>query len=125
LFPEYDVWDFSGLEHRAYRELLADLATLQSRLKGGTKFSRMFRYRYADVLYLVVEDDLHAPAETPAGWGVLVRRGDELRLVRPPIKQESPPESRRALLEAIALAGTRACTRLFDARGGQKVSLLA
>lgn len=111
LFPEYDAWDFSGLEHRPYQELLAELATLQARGRRGTKFARMFRYRCADFLYLVVEDDLHAPAELPAGWGLLVRRGAELILRRPPVALDSAPEQRHALLENIALAGTRACNR--------------
>ena len=112
LFPEYDAWDFSSVEHRPYRDLLAELVTLQARVRGGTKFSRMFRYRSADLLYLVVEDDLHAPAEVPAGWGVLVRDDDALRLAKPPVTLDSPPEQRRALLESIAISGTRATNRL-------------
>jgi hypothetical protein len=111
LFVEYDAWDFSGLEHLPYRRLLAELATLQQRVHRGTKFARLFRYRSADLLYLVVEDDLHAPAESPAGWGLLVRRGDTLELIRPPVNQPVSPSQRHALLEAIALAGTRACNR--------------
>lgn len=112
LFPEYDAWDFSSIEHRPYRELLAELASLQARVRGGTKFSRMFKYCCADLLYLVVEDDLHAPAEAPAGWGVLVRTGDELSLVKPPVTLACDPGQRRAILESIAMSGTRAANRL-------------
>jgi hypothetical protein len=111
LWPEYDAWDFSSLEHRAYRGLLAELATLQRRVLRGTKFSKMFRYRCADFLYLVVEEGIFAEAEIPAGWGLLVRGADELRLARPPANLDSAPQQRAALLEMIAVAGTRAINR--------------
>ncbi len=112
LFPQFEAWDFSALEHRAYRELLTELGTLQERLRFGTKFARLFRYRCADLLYLVAEEDLLAPAEWPAGWGVLVRCGEELVLERPPVLQAATAQQRQGLTEAIALAGTRAWNRL-------------
>ena len=111
LWPEYDAWDFSSLEHRAYRGLLGELATVQRRVLRGTKFSRMFRYRCADFLYLVVEENIFAEAEIPAGWGLLVRSGDELTLARAPANLDAAPDQRAALLETIALAGTRAVNR--------------
>lgn len=115
LWPEFDSWDFSSLEHRAYRALLAELETVQRRVLRGTKFSRMFRYRCADFLYLVVEDGIFAEAEIPAGWGLLIRAatpgGDELRLVRPPANLDAAPVQRAALLEMVALSGTRAVNR--------------
>ena len=104
LFPEFDSWDFSGLEHATYREVLAELATLQARVLKGTKFSKMFRYRCADFLYLVVEENIFAEAEIPAGWGLLVRHGEELALVRPPVALDAAEGQRIALLENIALA---------------------
>ena len=107
LFPEYDALDFSKLEHRTYRGVLKKLATLQARVLQGTKFSKMLRYRCADFLYLVVEDNIFSEAEIPAGWGLLVRRGDSLMSLRPPVNLEATEWQRRALLEAIALAGMR------------------
>jgi hypothetical protein len=59
----------------------------------------------------VVEEGIFAPTELPAGWGVLQRRGEELDLTRPPVLLDAAPEQRRALLESIALAGTRAVNR--------------
>jgi len=112
LFPEFDAWDFSGLEHRTYRSVLAQLSMLQARVIRGTKFSRMFRYRCADLLYLVVEDGIFAETEIPAGWGLLRRSGDGLNLVRPPVDLDAAPEQRQALLESIAIAGTRAVNRV-------------
>lgn len=112
LWPEYDSWDFSSLEHRAYRGVLDELEAMQRRVLRGTKFSRMFRYRCADFLYLVVEDGIFAEAEIPAGWGLLIRCGDELRMARQPANLDAAPMQRAALLEMIALAGTRAANRL-------------
>lgn len=106
LFAEFDALDFSQLEHRTHRRVLAELAAAQAHLRHGTKFARMFRYRCADFLYLVVEDGIFAEAEVPAGWGLLVRRGDDLLAVRPPVALDAEPEQRLALLEAIALART-------------------
>ncbi len=107
LFAEFDSWDFSGLEHATYRDVLAELATLQARVLKGTRFSKMYRYRCADLLYLVVEEAIFTEAEIPAGWGLLVRRGEALVLVRPPVALEAAEAQRIALLENIALAATR------------------
>jgi hypothetical protein len=111
LWPEYDTWDFSRLEHQTYRDVLADLDLVQRRIVRGTKFSKMFRYRCADFLYLVVEDGIFAEAEIPAGWGLLVRRDASLENVRRPTDLISSPAQRHALLQAIAAAGTRAINR--------------
>lgn len=114
-WPDYDAWDFSSLEHHAYRGVLNELETLQRRVLRGTKFSRMFRYRCADFLYLVVEENIFAEAEIPAGWGLLVRHaraeGEALSLARAPSDLGAAPAQRIALLESIALAGTRAVNR--------------
>ena len=117
LFPEFDAWDFSGLEHRAFRGVLNELACLRRRLVRGTKFSKMFRYRCADVLYLVVEENIFAEAEIPAGWGLLVRRGAGLELARRPVGMAASTEQRVALLASIALAGARTTGR----EGGHSV----
>jgi hypothetical protein len=111
LWPEYDTWDFDRAEHTTYRRVLTELATAQRRVLRGTKFSKMFRYRCADFLYLVVEDDIYAEAEIPAGWGLLTRRGESLQLLRRPADLDASPTQRLHLLECIALAGTRAANR--------------
>ncbi|GAB5562889.1 MAG: hypothetical protein SynsKO_45360 [Synoicihabitans sp.] len=108
LFAEFDAWDFGPLEHKGYQALLNEIAMLQSRLGAGTKFSKMLRYQSADFLYLVVEDDIYADTEIPAGWGLLVRSGDDLQLRRKPAGLEAGDAQRRALLEAIALRASRA-----------------
>lgn len=111
LFAEFDAWDFSGLEHATHRKVIAELALWQERLVHGTKFAKLFRWRAADYLYLVSEDGIFAEAEVPAGWGLLVRRGDSLELLRRPVWTEPAPEAAALLLERIALAATRAVWR--------------
>lgn len=112
LWPEFDSWDFATLEHQTYRRVLTALSTAQRRVLRGTKFSKMFRYRCADFLYLVVEDGIFAEAEVPAGWGLLVRTGDALSLARPAVELGASVEQRSALRDTIGLAATRAVNRL-------------
>jgi len=108
LWPEYDAWDFSSLSTVRTANVLAQLASAQRRIVRGTKFSKMFRYRCADFLYLVVEDGIFAEAEVPAGWGLLIRRGEALERARPRRILTPQLRQRAALLESIAMAGTRA-----------------
>jgi hypothetical protein len=111
LWAEFDTWDFARLEHQTYRAVLEEIDCLQRRVVRGTKFSRMFRWRCADLLFLVVEDGIFAEAEIPAGWGLLMREGDGLVVRREPVALDPKEEQRRALLESIALAATRAVNR--------------
>lgn len=111
LFPEFDAVDVSSTQHVGYRKLLQALAVRQARLIRGTKFARLFHWRTADLLYLVSEPDIFAPAEIPAGWGLLVRRGETLCLERKPVQVDSGNDAREALLRAVARAGTRATAR--------------
>jgi hypothetical protein len=107
LFPEFDAWDFSGLEHATHRKVVAELAMWQERRQSGTKFAKLWRWRAADYLYLVSEDGIFAEAEVPAGWGLLVRQDDGLALIRRPVWTEASEVQRVALLENIALVATR------------------
>jgi hypothetical protein len=107
LFAEYDAWDFTGLAHKGYHGLLAEIAARQTKAMKGTKFSKMLKYQSADFLYLVIEDTLYAEAEIPAGWGLLVRKEAALELRRKPVALDAGDAQRRALLEAIAIRATR------------------
>ncbi len=113
LWPEFDSWDFSALRHRGRRALALARAAAERRVREGTKFSRLRRYRAADELYLVVESDCFAPADVPAGWGLLVRTaaGDAgaagLRLERAPEPLAAAPAQRAALGAAIRWAAGR------------------
>lgn len=128
LFPEFDAWDFSGLEHATHRKVVAELATWQERLLSGTKFAKLWRWRAADYLYLVSEEGIFAEAEVPAGWGLLVRvrgwgerdEGEALKLVRRPVWTEASAEQRVALLENIALTATRVRPVEDEAKDGEE-----
>lgn len=111
LFPEFDAWDFSGIEHETHRRVLAELATWQERVLGGTKFAKLFRWRGADYFYLVSEEGIFAESEIPAGWGLLVRSGEALVLARKPVWTEPAAEKRAALRECIGISATRAVNR--------------
>ena len=114
LWPEFDTWDFSALRHRGRRALAMARAAAERRVRDGTKFSRLRRYQAADELYLVVEPDCFAPADVPAGWGLLVRTaaagsgGPGLRLERAPEPLAAAPAQRAALRAAIRRAAGRA-----------------
>jgi hypothetical protein len=116
LFAEYDAVDLSGIEHETHRKLVAELAAWQERRRHGTKFARLYRWRAADYLYLVAEPGIYAEADIPAGWGLLIRRGEELILERRPFWTEPVAAGRRLLLEAIATAATRVVNREFGVK---------
>ncbi|HUL52715.1 MAG TPA: hypothetical protein VLT83_04815, partial [Opitutaceae bacterium] len=52
-----------------------------------------------------------AAHEIPEGWGLLIRDGPALALQQPPVRHRLASERRRAWLEMLALAGTRAAAR--------------
>jgi hypothetical protein len=106
LFPEFECIDLRGTRHATHQAVTRELRAAQAALHEGTKFAKLARWRAATFLYMVVETEaLVAPHEIPAGWGLLVREGAELRLVRPPERNEITLEQRIALLERIAARG--------------------
>jgi hypothetical protein len=118
LWPEFDTCDFSGVEHRTYARVRRELLTLQRRVREGTKFSRMTRYRCADFLWLVVEPDIFAEAEVPARWGLLVRVGEALVPHRPAVRLEATLEQRAGLRRNLELT---AGVRVREPRGGPEL----
>jgi hypothetical protein len=115
LFSEYDAIDPTNHEHKTYRKVVREIAVLQARLYGKTKFDKMTRYRCANLCYLVVENGVLAGHEAPPGWGLLIRRDDSLFLERLPVWQDVAEPTRLALLQKIALTATR---RLNEDPGG-------
>lgn len=115
LFPEFDDYDFTGLRHDGLHAVETELARLQRKLLGAVKFARLHRYAPCDYLYLVTELGVVAAHEVPVQWGWLERAGDALHLRTPPTRHTATRESRLALLERIAAAGTRASRRELSA----------
>ena len=111
LFAEYDAIDASRYEHKTYRRVMREIAILQARLYGKTKFDKVARYQCANLCYLVVEEGIIQPHEVPLQWGLLVRRGESLILEKTPVWQDVPVPTRLDLLQRIALNGTRRLNR--------------
>ena len=108
LFPEFDAVDLRGLRHETHERLQAEYRTAQRKLHEGTKFAKLARWRAASLLYLVTEEGVARQHEVPDGWGLLVRRGEELELLIKPCLNETTPEERVAIVERIAaVAGVR------------------
>jgi len=107
LFAECDDYDFETIRHDGLRAVRREEARLQAKLFGGTKFDRLQRYRCANRCYLVVAAGVMGAHEAPEGWGVLESSGGGLELLRPPARFECSPAARLALLQAVAIAGTR------------------
>jgi hypothetical protein len=112
LFPDYDAWDFSDLEHRGYSRVLRNGAALEQRLIDCTKFEKLARYRCANLFYLVIAEPLQSVAfEMPRGWGLLVAIDDELQLIHKPCWHEITPAAQLRFLRRVAAAATRALNR--------------
>lgn len=111
LFQDYQSSDFGALEHEGYRRLLGRIARLQARLFGQTKFDVLMRSRCGNLFYVVAEEGVFRPPEIPVGWGLLVRRNEELELCAKPIWQDLADHERLGLLHRIAAAGNRALNR--------------
>jgi hypothetical protein len=114
LFPEFESHDFAAIEHHAYRRVVSELAALQRKLKGATKFECLIRYRCANLFFLVVPDELYREPELPLGWGALVECDGTLTLRRKPIWHDSSAEQRLRFLQRIAVAGTRQLNRQLE-----------
>ena len=114
LFPEYDAHDFLAIEHRGYRRVVTELAALQKRLRGGTKFECMTRYRAANLFFLVLPEALYRAHELPLGWGALVEREGTLTLRAKPLWHDTSLQSQLRFLQRIAAAGTRLLNRQLE-----------
>jgi hypothetical protein len=114
LFPEFDSHNFAAIKHHNYHRVLRELTALQNRLSECTKFENLLRYGCANLCFLVVPDELFRPAEIPIGWGALIESDGLLTLGCKPVWQETPPETRLAILQRIAAASTRAVNQQLE-----------
>jgi hypothetical protein len=112
LFPDYDTWDFSDLEHRGYSYVVRNGTALRQRLIDCTKFEKLARYHCANLFYLVISEPLQSIAfEMPRGWGLLVETGGTLQIECKPVWHEVTPENQKRFLHRVAAAATRVVNR--------------
>lgn len=107
LFAEFDRYDFPAIGHRNHNRVLREMGALQNRLFDCTKFEKLLCYRCANLLFLVVPEELFDEMLVPIGWGALIERDGQLELARKAPWQETAPAANLAFLQRIARAGTR------------------
>ncbi|MBL9140504.1 MAG: hypothetical protein JNK53_01440 [Phycisphaerae bacterium] len=122
LFSQSASWDFERSRLLPYRRVLRDLARLEARLHGQTKFNLIARWRLADELWLLAPSGVVRSREVPPGWGLaecsaaVLRRGIKhaialgslpVRVVSPAPTHASPEARRQRLLRNIAFTLTR------------------
>jgi hypothetical protein len=112
LFPEYESHDYARCGDELYLKVLAQIASARGQLYAQTKFEKLWRWRAVNLHYAVTEPGVLRAHELPDGWGLLVRIGDTLELAAKPCWQEIPDHHRLNVLHRIAVAGTRAVSRV-------------
>jgi hypothetical protein len=117
LFPEFDGYRFEAAGYEPYDQLVAEIRTLSRRLHAQTKFSRLVRWKAANLHYVVAEPGVARSHELPAGWGLLVRAGEALETETAAVWQEASDHDRWNLLTRIAMCGTKAINRSLGITG--------
>ena len=114
LFAEFDSHNFEAIDHRGYKQVVRQTRALQNRLFDSTKFETLVRYRCANLLFLVLPNELFRESEIPIGWGALIESNGDLILARKPTWHETEQKHQIAFLQRIARAGTRALNRTLN-----------
>ncbi len=91
--------------------VLASRGLDHSCLHANTKFDRLVRWGAANLFWVVADPGIIASHELPAGWGLLLRRGDGLEVAAKPLVHEISESERLALFHRVALAASRAVNR--------------
>ena len=102
LFPEFDSYRLREHSHDGYQKLLREIRIAKRGVLEGTKFDQLLSYKIANLHYLVAEEQLIEPQELPVGWGLLIRRADDLELVSKPTWQTIGIEEQVVFLQRIA-----------------------
>jgi hypothetical protein len=105
LFPEWATFDFSTIDHAAYRQTIQKIACIQRQILQNTKFDIMTHYRLGNLHYLVTTPKLLDQREVPLGWGLLEVDGREMIIEKVPPTRFAGVEI-RPWLERIAKAST-------------------
>jgi hypothetical protein len=111
LFQEFETLNFERPGYERYEKIIREMQRLSDRLHQNTKFDRLTKYGAANLLYVVAEPELVAPALLPVGWGLLEREGESLVLKSKPQWHEVAEEERLNFFQRIAMAATRSVNR--------------
>jgi hypothetical protein len=101
LFPEFDSYRLREHKHAPYQKLMREIGLAKRGVIAGTKFDRLYRYKMANLHYLVAEEGLLGHQEVPIGWGLLVRRDESLELVIKPVWQVIGIEEQAVFLQRM------------------------
>jgi hypothetical protein len=71
LFPEWATFDFTTIDHRAYKQTIQKIVRIQRQPLDNTKFDLITRYGLGNLHYLVTIPGLLDKREVPLGWGLL------------------------------------------------------
>jgi hypothetical protein len=114
LFAEFDCYDLEKIDHRGYAQVLRRIRSLQNRLFDCTKFETLARYRCANLLFLVLPNELYRDSEIPIGWGALIESDGQLVLVCKPVWHDVTEKAQWNFLQRVAAAGTRAINQVLN-----------
>ncbi len=106
LFPEMECTWLRDHNHYGYNKVINELTSLKQALRFNTKFDRLRSYRIANLHYVVAEENLMESSHVPLGWGLLVRRNDQLELVEKPLWQDIGLLEQLLFLQRIAARKT-------------------
>ena len=101
LFPEFDSYRLREHNHEGYKKLLREIRIAKRGVLNGTKFDRLLTYKVANLHYIVAEENLIQSHEVPTGWGLLLRRGECLELIRAPLWQTIGVEEQLVFLQRM------------------------
>jgi hypothetical protein len=111
LFPEWATFDFTAIDHSAYRQTVQKIVRIQRQLFGNTKFDLMTGYKLGNLHYLVTTPGLLDEQEAPLGWGLLELAGNDILVEKCVPTRFSGIEVLR-WLERIAKAATYRTVKL-------------
>ena len=101
LFPEFDSYRLREHNHAGYKKLIRELRIAKNGIMAATKFDRLYRYRLANLHYLVAEEGLLEHQEIPIGWGLLIRKEESLELIIKPVWQAIGVEEQVVFLQRM------------------------
>ena len=107
LFPEFDVYRFQEVGGEEYRGWLEEISELSQQLYSRGRFSRMLKWRGANLHYVVAEEGVAHADELPANWGLIELRPNGLLVLVKAIWQDAPDVNLWGMATKIAATATK------------------